>query len=127
MLLSLQLTLALSDEGGALVHGMGVSELALALQCLHALGVTWRTITTDSTSGSLGVVALREYMIRVYHTALLDTRQNKGLDNGMEKDSDEETLFLMGEGREARTLRQAMVAIGTKHAHVHAVIINAAN
>ena len=121
------------------MHGMGITELALVLQCLHALGLTWRSITTDITSGlheplaggalgggalgNLGVVALREHMIRVYHTALLDTEhhpiQNKGLENRLDKGWDKGDLFVVDESREARTLRQAMVAIGTNHSHTH--------
>ena len=144
--MSPQLSLTLSDEGGALVHGMGISELALALQCLHALGLTWRSITTDNTSGlhgalgsvggalgggalgNLGLVSLREHMIRVYHTSLLDTEhrhpiQNKGLENGLDsglenglgKGLDKRDLFFVNESQEARSLREAMVAIGTLH------------
>ena len=110
-----------------MVHSMGISELALALQCLHALGVTWRSITTDNAGMSiggggtlnglgLGVVALREHMIRVYHTALLDyTDQDKDTNN--DQGQQEGSLFVMGESRTARTLRQAMVAIGTTYIH----------
>ena len=117
---------------------MGITELAFTLQCLHALGVTWRSITADATAGGgsaggLRVEALREHMIRVYRTALLDTNSDDGSDKdnvkglGNDKSNDDGSFFVMGESREARSLRQAWVAIGTTLILINTITISADN
>ena len=105
----------------------------------------------SGSMGNLGVMALRDHMIRMYHTACLDntdyqhnssysnnnnnnsgitdnSTNNEDTDNGTDKminartdadfhrqtAKDEDGLgFVMGEGRAARSLRRALVAIGT--------------